>query len=40
MYNIQQIDVDARWRQEPIVDVIFVREPIVPLSFAIVLHHW
>ena len=26
MYNVQQIDPDARWHQEPMVDVIFVSD--------------
>jgi hypothetical protein len=24
MYNVQQLDPDVRWHQEPIVDIIFV----------------
>jgi hypothetical protein len=24
MYNVQQLDPDVRWHQEPVVDVVFV----------------
>jgi hypothetical protein len=43
MYNVQQIDPDVRWHQEPIVDIIFVSDLIdveIIFSYLIFLVSW